>query len=168
MSSYLEQWNSMFHDQQSQQVNMAEINLYYELETAAYETVLSEPEKVWQGSFVDLREKFGFGKKSIIFVGFLEGINSSLKEELDLDNLDDNSNLEIEIDFKKLFIEMHEAKADWLYNIKAWDSIIDPEKQQEMLYEWRQSKIVRVEKIGRNEPCICGSGKKYKNCCGKN
>jgi preprotein translocase subunit SecA len=22
-------------------------------------------------------------------------------------------------------------------------------------------------KVGRNDPCICGSGKKYKNCCGK-
>ncbi len=26
----------------------------------------------------------------------------------------------------------------------------------------------RVKKIGRNDPCPCGSGKKYKNCCGKN
>ncbi len=26
----------------------------------------------------------------------------------------------------------------------------------------------KVNKIGRNEPCPCGSGKKYKNCCGKN
>ena len=25
----------------------------------------------------------------------------------------------------------------------------------------------RVQKIGRNDPCPCGSGKKYKNCCGK-
>ena len=25
----------------------------------------------------------------------------------------------------------------------------------------------RVQKIGRNEPCPCGSGKKYKQCCGK-
>jgi preprotein translocase subunit SecA len=25
-----------------------------------------------------------------------------------------------------------------------------------------------VPKVGRNEPCPCGSGKKYKNCCGKN
>jgi len=24
----------------------------------------------------------------------------------------------------------------------------------------------RVEKVGRNEPCPCGSGKKYKKCCG--
>jgi len=22
-------------------------------------------------------------------------------------------------------------------------------------------------KVGRNEPCICGSGKKYKHCCGR-
>ena len=26
---------------------------------------------------------------------------------------------------------------------------------------------VRAEHIGRNDPCPCGSGKKYKNCCGK-
>src|SRR5690606_29865155 len=25
----------------------------------------------------------------------------------------------------------------------------------------------RVTKIGRNEPCPCGSGKKYKKCCGR-
>ena len=27
--------------------------------------------------------------------------------------------------------------------------------------------IRKGEKIGRNEPCPCGSGKKYKNCCGR-
>ena len=26
----------------------------------------------------------------------------------------------------------------------------------------------KVTKIGRNDPCPCGSGKKYKNCCGRN
>ncbi|MHC5061039.1 MAG: SEC-C metal-binding domain-containing protein, partial [Planctomycetota bacterium] len=31
-------------------------------------------------------------------------------------------------------------------------------------------KQIRVEepKVGRNQPCPCGSGKKYKKCCGKN
>ena len=29
------------------------------------------------------------------------------------------------------------------------------------------SKTVRKKKIGRNEPCPCGSGKKYKKCCGR-
>ena len=28
--------------------------------------------------------------------------------------------------------------------------------------------IVKGEKIGRNDPCPCGSGKKYKKCCGAN
>ncbi len=27
--------------------------------------------------------------------------------------------------------------------------------------------VVKDDKIGRNEPCPCGSGKKYKNCCGR-
>ena len=25
-----------------------------------------------------------------------------------------------------------------------------------------------AKKVGRNDPCPCGSGKKYKNCCGRN
>ncbi|MHB0953434.1 MAG: YchJ family protein [Allorhizobium sp.] len=39
----------------------------------------------------------------------------------------------------------------WLYH----DSEINP-----------KSPPVRVENVGRNEPCRCGSGKKYKKCCG--
>ena len=31
-----------------------------------------------------------------------------------------------------------------------------------------QVTIVKGKKIGRNDPCPCGSGKKYKKCCGKN
>ena len=27
--------------------------------------------------------------------------------------------------------------------------------------------VVKDDKIGRNDPCPCGSGKKYKKCCGK-
>jgi preprotein translocase subunit SecA len=31
----------------------------------------------------------------------------------------------------------------------------------------RRKPLVKKDKIGRNEPCPCGSGKKYKVCCGK-
>ncbi|MBQ4833032.1 SEC-C domain-containing protein [Pseudoalteromonas sp. MMG010] len=32
-----------------------------------------------------------------------------------------------------------------------------------------QTPITRTTaKIGRNDPCICGNGRKYKKCCGKN
>ena len=31
-----------------------------------------------------------------------------------------------------------------------------------------KKKPKKVKKVGRNDPCPCGSGKKYKQCCGKN
>jgi uncharacterized protein YecA (UPF0149 family) len=31
----------------------------------------------------------------------------------------------------------------------------------------RPHRPARSEKVGRNAPCPCGSGKKYKKCCGK-
>ena len=30
-----------------------------------------------------------------------------------------------------------------------------------------QKPVVKENKVGRNDPCPCGSGKKYKKCCGK-
>lgn len=35
------------------------------------------------------------------------------------------------------------------------------------LYNYKLNNPVRSKKIGRNEPCPCGSGKKYKKCCDK-
>ena len=32
--------------------------------------------------------------------------------------------------------------------------------------EKANARVVNEVKIGRNDPCICGSGKKYKKCCG--
>lgn len=31
-----------------------------------------------------------------------------------------------------------------------------------------QSPVTNTKKVGRNDPCPCGSGKKYKHCCGRN
>jgi preprotein translocase subunit SecA len=32
----------------------------------------------------------------------------------------------------------------------------------------RREPVTKKEKVGRNDPCPCGSGKKYKKCCGRN
>ncbi len=50
------------------------------------------------------------------------------------------------------------------------DSIItgDQLAQLRALYNRKPKQLVRKHaKIGRNDPCICGSGKKFKNCCMK-
>jgi preprotein translocase subunit SecA len=41
----------------------------------------------------------------------------------------------------------------------------DPEPEQASTEQ--SSEPIKSEKVGRNEPCPCGSGKKYKKCCGK-
>ena len=34
--------------------------------------------------------------------------------------------------------------------------------------ETEKKPVKKAEKVGRNDPCPCGSGKKYKKCCGAN
>lgn len=49
-----------------------------------------------------------------------------------------------------------------------WNSFYH-EKVENTQIAWRQGKYItrQVVKIGRNESCPCGSGLKYKKCCGK-
>ncbi len=57
-------------------------------------------------------------------------------------------------------------KNGWKYTVE-----LEPDKPEdisdlEILLNPAKPKIVE-EKVGRNEPCPCGSGKKHKKCCGK-
>jgi len=47
-----------------------------------------------------------------------------------------------------------------------YDEDFDEDEEEEDLPK-RQYTYVKANKVGRNDPCPCGSGKKYKNCCGK-
>ncbi|MFS0647008.1 SEC-C metal-binding domain-containing protein [Siminovitchia sp. 179-K 8D1 HS] len=40
-------------------------------------------------------------------------------------------------------------------------------RREELLQVPRKTAAPKSKKIGRNEPCPCGSGKKYKKCCGR-
>jgi len=63
---------------------------------------------------------------------------------------------------------MLDAKADWLYNLEQWNDILTEEQKKTIKKEYDKTKtVVKEVKIGRNDPCVCGSGKKYKKCCGK-
>ena len=50
-----------------------------------------------------------------------------------------------------------------LQNLKNLDA--DQSKVQTQV---NRTVVNQGPKVGRNDPCPCGSGKKYKNCCGKN
>ncbi|MNO77360.1 hypothetical protein D3C76_684670 [compost metagenome] len=73
------------------------------------------------------------------------------------------------MDLEKLYFNMLDAKAEYLYTLSQWEGIFSEEKRKEISKSYKESKTVRNEnKIGRNDPCPCGSGKKYKKCCGVN
>ena len=74
----------------------------------------------------------------------------------------------LDMDNELLYKNMVAAKAQWLYELEEWNDIITPERQKELYKEEKRSgTIVKEKKIGRNDPCPCGSGKKYKHCCGR-
>ena len=104
-----------------------------------------------------------------IMVGFLDGINDSLVNPNPIETMDKDTQVNLGFDKEKLYYNMVEAKADWLYGLPQWDSLLTEERRKELYREQKKSgTIVKEKKIGRNDPCPCGSGKKYKQCCGKN
>ncbi|BDR65612.1 hypothetical protein K144313037_24680 [Clostridium tetani] len=160
-------WKNMVIDYVRTRGEEAFWNEYGSIEKNIYTQILSNKTTEINGTLKDIAEKYD--TSIIFFVGFLDGLSDSLVEPLDLENIEEDSKLNLNIDLEKLYFNMLDAKADYLYNLPQWDSIFSIKKRKEIHTEWKNSKtIVNENKIGRNDPCPCGSGKKYKKCCGKN
>lgn len=105
----------------------------------------------------------------MIMVGFLDGINDSLVEANPIEEMDEDTVVSLKFDKELLYKNMVAAGADWLYSLEQWNDIFTPERQKELYKEQKRSTtIVNEAKVYPNDPCPCGSGKKYKKCCGKN
>ncbi len=165
MSLY-KQWTENLESIKTQEDYQTFFNEYMSKETECYRNILQAKNPVIEGKIKDLAEKNNMAE--VEFIGFLDGANSSFKEVLVLDNLTEESEIKAEFDFEKLLWNMHDAKAEWLYGMKEWEEIFDKEKIKQIKKEYNRSKtVVKGDKIGRNDPCPCGSGLKYKKCCGK-
>lgn len=140
---------------------------YSETETRIYTHILESKEPRLAGKFSELTAKFE--ADPVIFMGFLDGIQTSLNNPMELEAVNEDTEIDLDIDFEKLFFNMLKADADYLYTLKAWEGIFSEEKIMQIIKDFKRSKIVHKEKEpGRNDPCPCGSGKKYKKCCGAN
>jgi preprotein translocase subunit SecA len=73
--------------------------------------------------------------------------------------------------FQELIRNIKEDTVRFIYNVNL-SSLPKREKVAEPVVTNQEGgmrkPIVKEEKIGRNDPCPCGSGKKYKKCCGAN
>lgn len=139
---------------------------YFQKEREVYEKLLVETEPV-SGTVQELADRYGMDLYRM--TGFLDGINESLKDPNPVETMEADTLVNLDYDKELLYKNMVDAKAEWLYQLPQWNDLLTPERQKELYKEQRRAgTIVKGPKIGRNDPCPCGSGKKYKKCCGKN
>lgn len=167
-NTLLGKWRAKAYNQQADRQWLKRFwNDYFEIEKNIYRLLLASPDEEVRGTVKGLADRY---KVSVeVMVGFLDGINDSLKEANPIETMDENTEVSLAFDKERLFKNMVDAKADWLYNLPEWDVIFTKEEQHRLYLEQKKSgTIVKPKKIGRNDPCPCGSGKKYKYCCGRN
>lgn len=139
---------------------------YFAVEKGVYEQLLAEPDTEVKGTVAELAAKYDMSIS--LFTGFLDGINDSLVTPNPIEEMTEETEVSLKFDREKLYYNMVGARADWLYELPAWNDILTEEKRKELFLAQRKSNtIVKEKKVGRNDPCPCGSGKKYKFCCGK-
>lgn len=164
----LNQWRDMAYDQSADKGQLQRFwASYFEKEKNIYAELLKNPAETVKGTVKELAEKYGVDIMTM--TGFLDGINDSLKEANPIEEMEEDTVVNLGFDTPLLYKNMVAAEADWLYNLPEGNEIYDEETRKQLYKEQKSSTtVVKAEKVYPNDPCPCGSGKKYKKCCGKN
>ena len=154
----LEQWKAVAYNEETGRDRLQKLwTAYFQEEKEIYAQLLKNPDEVVKGTVKELADRFQVSLMTM--TGFLDGINDSLKEKNPIDEMEEDTVVNLGFDKALLYKNMVAAEADWLYNLEEWKDIFDDDTRK-ALYK------VKEEKIYPNDPCPCGSGKKYKKCCG--
>ena len=164
----LQQWRDKAYNEKANKGDLQRLWAdYFAKEKAIYAEILKNPDEVVKGTVSELAAKFDVDLMTM--TGFLDGINDSLKEANPIEEMDENTVVNLGFDKELLYKNMVAAGADWLYDLEEWEPIFDEEKRKELFKEQKESGTVqKPAKIYPNDPCPCGSGKKYKKCHGRN
>ena len=163
-------------------------------EEVLYHIDVEDVEKLIQAQKLCNSDYYKFDKKSLIKAGEPDYIeenkqaeklkkvfkelfvidNNILREEMDSFIIAIKNEMSkeeaIECFLEAYEIESEEEKEIFKYeleifakSIKRWTLKGNSENE----IKKNEQRVVNESKIGRNDPCVCGSGKKYKKCCGK-
>ena len=163
----LDEWKALAYDETKDRNTLKKIwDDYFLKEKETYKKLLSNPGDKPTATVKELADKYKL--TTLEMTGFLDGINDSLVEGNPLDTMEEDTVVSLNYDNEKLYKNMVRAGADWLYELEEWEPIFDEEKRAALYKEEKASHTYRKTiKVGRNDPCPCGSGKKYKQCCMK-
>ncbi len=166
--SLLQQWRDMAYDEKANKGDLQKLwKKYFQDEKDIYASILADPDTEVKGTVKELAEKYNVDIMTM--VGYLDGINDSLKTPNPIDDMEEDTVVSLAFDKANLYKNMVAAGADWLYELPEWDGIFSKDEQKALYKEQKKATtIVKGDKVYPNDPCPCGSGKKYKKCCGKN
>lgn len=163
----LDQWRDVAYDESANKGDLQRFwGDYFKKEQAVYKELLADPDTEVKGTVKELADKFGITVMEM--TGFLDGIQESLVAPNPIEEMEEDTEVSLKFDKELLYKNMVAADAEWLYGLEEWKEIFDEDKLKALYKEQKSSQtVVNAPKIYPNDPCPCGSGKKYKNCCGK-
>ena len=164
----LEKWREIAYSETANKGDLQRLwSAYFQKEKDIYADLLKNPDEEVKGTVKELAEKYNVDIMTM--TGFLDGINESLKEANPIEEMEEDTQVSLAFEKELLYKNMVAAGADWLYELPEWEAIFDEETRKTLYREQKSSTtIVKPDKVYPNDPCPCGSGKKYKKCCGKN
>ena len=114
--SLLEDWRNEAYDREEDPNQLKKLwDNYFEKERDIYKILLTDPSNVVTGTVKELADRFGVELK--IMVGFLDGINDSLVQANPIETMDENTEVSLAFDKERLYKNMVDAKAEWLYEL---------------------------------------------------
>ncbi|MBS7303463.1 MAG: SEC-C domain-containing protein [Lachnospiraceae bacterium] len=163
----LDQWRDVAYDESANKGDLQRFwGDYFKKEQAVYKELLADPDTEVKGTVKELADKFGITVMEM--TGFLDGIQESLVAPNPIEEMEEDTEVSLKFDKELLYKNMVAADAEWLYGLEEWKEIFDEDKLKALYKEQKSSQtVVNAPKIYPNDPCPCGSGKKYKKCCGK-
>ena len=164
----LQQWRDMAYSETANKGDLQRLwSAYFQKEKDIYAILLKNPDEEVKGTVKELADKYEVDIMTM--TGFLDGINDSLKTPNPIEEMEEDTEVSLGFDKELLYKNMVAAGADWLYELPVWEAIFDEDTRKALYKEQKSSTtIVKPAKVYPNDPCPCGSGKKYKKCCGKN
>ena len=143
----LQQWRDKAYNEKANRGDIQRLwSDYFKKEKEIYAEILKKPEEVVTGTVTELAEKFNVDLMTM--TGFLDGINDSLKEANPIEEMDENTVVNLGFDTEKLYKNMVAAGADWLYELEEWEPIFSEEKRKR-IKGIRQSQIMTDKLNGK-------------------
>ena len=116
----LKQWRDVAYSQQADKAKLQKFWAeYFVIEKGIYEQLLSNPDEVVRGTVKELADKYKVNVMTM--TGFLDGINDSLKVQNPIEEMEEDTEVNLGFDKELLYKNMVDAKADWLYELCIWN-----------------------------------------------